>query len=245
VLPALLLVASTASSANASERRFAYSYEATTHAKGEVEFEQWVTWKTDKVDDSSFNRFDFRHELEFGVTDRFQVGLYLSDWRYERGDGGGSTDWRDVGVELIYNLTDPTRDALGSAIYGEVKFGDELLELEGKLILQKNIGKWALAWNGTIEAEWEGEDFTEDNGVFEQTLGASYQIEPHFLVGIEALHEIEFEDWAGAGDDVLYVGPNISVRASGWWFTIAPLIQVTSVDSEPDFQTRLLVGFDF
>ena len=241
----LLAIGMIGSPASASERRFAYVYEATTMPKGAVEYEQWVTWKTDKVSDSSFNRFDFRHELEFGLTDRLQLGVYLSDWRHQQDDSGRRTKWRDAAVELIYNLTDPTQDVFGSALYAEIKVGDEFLELEGKIILQKNIGKWALAWNGTIEAEWEGDSYSEDNGEFEQTFGASYQFDPRLLVGVELLHEIEFEDWSETGDDVVYLGPNVSLRTSTWWLTIAPLFQVTSVDGEPDFQTRLLIGFDF
>jgi len=241
----LLALAATAQIADASERRFAYVYEATTQPKGAVEYEQWVTWKTDKADDSSFNRFDIRHELEFGLTDHLQLGIYLSDWRHQQSDSGSKTEWRDFAAELIYNLSDPVEDAIGSALYGEVKVGDEFLELEGKILLQKNVGKWALAWNGTIEAEWEGDSYSQDKGAFEQTLGASYQFNPKFLVGAELLHEIEFDDWSETGDDVVYLGPNVSFRTGTWWLTIAPLFQVTSIDGEPDFQTRFLLGFDF
>jgi hypothetical protein len=213
--------------------------------KGAVEYEQWVTWKTDKADDNSFDRVDFRHELEFGLTDHLQMGVYVSDWRYQNDDSGSKTDWRNAAVELIYNMSDPVEDVIGSALYGEVKLGDELFELEGKIILQKNLGKWALAWNGTIEAEWEGKNYSEDKGEFQQTLGASYQINPNFLVGAELLHEIEFDDWSDTGDDVVYLGPNVSFRTSTWWITIAPLFQLTSNGGEADFQTRLLFGFDF
>lgn len=233
--------------ADAGERRFTYSYEATTQPKGEVEYEQWVTWKTDKDTDSKFDRIDFRHELEFGITDNFQLGLYIADWRYQDGrsvDDNGA-EYRDTAIELIYNLSDPVEDDLGFALYGEVKFGDELFELEGKLIVQKNLGKWVLAWNGTVEAEWEGSDYSEDNGEFSQTLGASYQFSPKLTAGFELLHEVEYEDWSEWQDHVVYLGPNVSVRTPGWWMTITPLFQVTDIDNEPNFQARFIFGFDF
>ncbi len=37
-----------AGGADASDRRFTFSYEALTQPKGSVEYEQWVTWKTTK-----------------------------------------------------------------------------------------------------------------------------------------------------------------------------------------------------
>lgn len=63
VLVLSLAALTLSSSALAGDRRFTYSYDTTTLKAGEVEFEQWVTWKTDKASNSSFNRFDFREEL--------------------------------------------------------------------------------------------------------------------------------------------------------------------------------------
>ncbi|MDO8630252.1 MAG: hypothetical protein Q7R41_07140, partial [Phycisphaerales bacterium] len=231
---------------DAGERRFTFVYEATTLPKGEWEYEQWVTWKTAKETNRDFDRFDFRHEVEVGLTDHFQLGVYLSDWRYEenRRDGVHRGDWRDIAVEGILNLTNPTTDPLGVALYGEVKIGDELLELEGKLIAQKNFGSFVLAYNAALEAEWEEHRFVEDNGTLEQTLGLSYQFSPRFLAGMELLHEIEIPDWRGAsGKGILYLGPNFSYRAKRWWATLTPLFQVSDVEDEPDFQMRLIVGF--
>jgi len=233
--------------ANASERRFTFVHEASTMPKGDWEYEQHVTWKTSKGKDSSFNRIEFRHEIEYGLTDDLQIALYLADWRYQ---GGRSVkqdrvEFRDSAIELKYNLTDPTTDWLGTALYGEFKMGDELIELEGKIIIQKNLGPVVLAYNATLEAEWEGPRYDDDKGLFEQTLGASYQFTPRYLAGVELLHEIEFDDWEETGDSAVYAGPNFSYRAKGWWVTVTQLFQLTDVDGEVDFQTRLLFGADF
>ncbi|MHC4948603.1 MAG: DUF6662 family protein [Planctomycetota bacterium] len=231
----------------ATNRRFTYVYEATTMPVGEVEYEQWITWKTDKDIDSRFDRVDIRHEIEFALTDDLQLALYLSDWRYQDGrsvsDNGA--EWRNAAVEVIWGLVDPVTEPLGVALYGEVKWGDELFVLESKLLLQKNYGKWIAAWNGTFEAEWEGSSLDEDKGELEQSLGLSYQLEPSLTVGVELLHEIEYDDWSEWGDHVVYAGPNISYRNVNWWITVTPLVQLTDVESEPNFQTRVLFGFDF
>jgi hypothetical protein len=236
-----------ASAAHADARRFAYSYEAVVQPQGAFEYEQWITWKTHKENDPDFTRLEFRHEIEYGLTDTLQLALYIADWRYQSGasveDDG--LEFRNSAVEVIYQLSDPVTKPLGLAAYGEVKLGPELFALEGKLIAQIHAGKWIYAWNGTIEAEWEERGYTETKGEFEMTYGASYQIMPSLLAGFEMLHEVEYKDWATWSDAALYAGPNLSFRTMKWWITVAPLFQVTNVNSEPDFQLRFLFGFDF
>ena len=63
-------------------RRFTYVYEATTAAPGSRESENWITWGTSPREDRRFNEVDIRDEIEFGVTEHFQIGLYLADWGY-------------------------------------------------------------------------------------------------------------------------------------------------------------------
>lgn len=238
--------------ASAGERRFTYVYEATTSPKGTIEIENWVTWKTRREGGSRANEVEFRHELEYGVTDRFQVAVYLADWKVvdsvAGGDEGAHAIYQDTAVEMIYNLTNPVTDIIGSALYGEVKLGDQKFVLEGKLLLQKNFGPVVVAYNAILEAEWEGERFGHFNervGKFEQTFGVSYQFTPNFLVGGELLHEIEFEDWSEPSDSVVYLGPNASFRYKRFWVTTTALIQATAVTSEPDFQLRTIFGFHF
>jgi hypothetical protein len=236
------LLAITADSVRASERRFAFSYETTTLPKGSLEFEPWFTYKhySDK------DRFEFRYELEYGVTDAFQLAAYLSDWSLTDQDKGGTdTEWQSAGLEAVYALSDPNKDALGSALYGEVLLGPESFALEGKILLQKNFGPLALVYNGVVEAEWEGHDYEEKVGVWENTLGLSYQFSPGFSAGVEAVHEIEFADWSDAGEHVVSVGPNVSLRSKGCYATLAALFQATDVEGEPDAELRLLLGFSF
>ncbi len=234
-------------SAQASERHFAFNYETQIHSPGEVEYEQYITWKASKHDDSSFDRFDFRHEIEFGVTENFQLAFYVSDWRYEDGrsvkkDG---PNWRNVAIEGIYKLSDPNVDAFGSALYGEIKAGDRKFVVETKLLLQKNFGKFIAVYNLTLEAEWEGSHLEEDKAEIVNSFGLSYQLTPSWNIGVELLHEIVFDDWDETGHQVVYVGPNVNYRSKGWWVVLAPLFQISDVNDEADFQTRLLFGIDF
>ncbi len=236
--------------ASAIERRFTFTYEATTQPKGVIELENFVTWRHSDVErGKDSDVFRFRHELEFGLTDRLQLGVYLFDWQYDDQDSEGQdARWRSSGIELIYNLTNPTTDFLGSALYGEVLFGEDALKLEGKLILQKNLGQFRIAYNAIIEAEWEGEKFgswEERTGEFAQTVGVSYDLSKRFSVGAELLHEIEIPEWEKAEDSVVYAGPNASVRFDRFFVTATALFQLTEIAGEPDAQVRVITGFDF
>lgn len=231
--------------AQAGQRKFAYTYEATTSPKGSIEFENWVTWRHRNNGAGRQDRFDFRHELEFGVTDRLQIGLYLADWTYNDRDPDKKARYQHSGVEVIYNLTNPTTDFLGSGLYGELLVGDDVVKLEGKILLQKNFGPLIVAYNAVVESEWEGEDLEERTGELKQTMGVSYELNQYLSLGAEAVYEVEFEDWKEAGDSVVYVGPNLSARAGKFFATLAGLFQVTGIDEEPEVQTRLIFGFDF
>ncbi len=242
---AVLCLLSVAVAARAGGRRFTYSYEALTMPKGMWEYEQWVTWKTAKETDRDFDRFDFRHEIEYGVTDNFQLALYFADWRYEESPGKRGGDFRDVALEGIYNLSSPVTDPVGLALYGEIAIGDEKLKIEGKVIIEKDFGPLVLVYNAILEAEWEGDNYVEDKGEIEQTAGISYQFSPRLMVGAELLHELQMPDWRGIrGKGILYLGPNVSYHAEKWWATLTPMFQVSDVEDEPDFQMRLIVGFN-
>jgi len=63
--------------ARADEAIFAWTYTTDLLPKGRWEFEQWMTARWEK-EHGTYNVFDFRQELEYGVTDNFQVSLYLN-----------------------------------------------------------------------------------------------------------------------------------------------------------------------
>ncbi len=236
-----------ASTAFAGSRRFTYVYEATTSPPGDVEIENWVTWKTHKPDDHAFDQVDFRHELEFGITEKFQMAVYVADWNYHHGMSAGESGFTLQGsaIELIYNFTNPVGDFIGLSAYQEFKAGYRFFESESKLLAQKNFGRFVLAYNATLEAEWEGEGLEEREGEFQQSLGVSYEFNPHFLVGVEAVHEIAFPDWSETEDSNVFLGPNLSVRSGKWWATVTALAQLTCSGEEPDLQVRTIFGFSF
>jgi hypothetical protein len=242
----LVLLASFSGPAHAYNRRYVYSYEAGGMPKGLYEFEPWFTFKNFRTGHS----WEFRNEIEYAVTDRFLLSAYLSDWSTEKIDGKRATSWNSGGIELLYTMTDPTVDFIGSAVYGEVLVGPDAISLENKLILNKNFGPVSVVYNLVLETEWEGQDYSDMVGVIENTFGVSYQFNPRFFIGMEGTQEVELEEWSDAGDNAIYIGPNISFRTSGmnqpgkgaFFATAAMLWQTSSIDEEAQSQIRLIMG---
>ncbi len=247
VFAILALLCCGTSSGHAGARRFTYVYEATTSAPGAIESENWITWGTSMRDDRRFNEVNFRHEIEVGISNHFQASLYLADWSYLESPSsrqhGFSYD--ASAIELIYNLTNPTTDLVGSAIYQELRLGPKIVELESKVILQKNLNPFVLAYNATLEAKWEGAERNERAGEFSESFGLSYEASPSLSFGAELLHEIDIPDWKHSSPSIIYGGPNVSWRRGHWWITITPLAQLTSVGSEVAVRTRVIVGHSF
>lgn len=242
VLVVLVCVIS-AGGAHAGARHFTYIYEATPTAPGGVEFENWVTWKN--VDGAT--ALDFRHELEFGLTNHLQASVYLADWNFHEGNGerarGFSYD--ASAIELIYNLSNPVSDPLGLSLYQEYRVGDRSFEWESKVIAQKNFGRVIPAYNATLEAKWEGDGLAERAGEFQHGIGVSYEFSPRLSVGAEALHEVVFPDWRGKREMNFFVGPNVSVRSGSWFATATALAGASIEEGEPDVQVRTIVGYSY
>ena len=275
-LAGLALLSCALPASDAGQRRFAYNYETTTSPKGSWEIENWVTLERSPLHDHDFDSWFFRHEIEYGVTDRFQIALYVANWDFaprggedeeeEEAETGGATESSEAeeheesdgkphrsarygssGVELIYNLTNPNTDLLGSAVYAEANFGDRFAELEGKLLLQKNFGPLAIVYNAIVEFEWEGAHLEAEEIEFAQTFGVSYQVHPNVAVGGELVHEVAFPDFnqANAERAEVFVGPNVSFHGKNFFVTASALWRTTDNHDKEDMQARVIVGFEF
>jgi len=146
--------------ASAEESMFAYVYTTDLLPQGAKEVEQWMTWRHQKIA-GTYDQIEGRTEIEYGLTDRLQVALYLNyNWTqaYRNGPFGATTppeqfaDFypgpddhfnkaRLVGVsgEAIYRILSPYTDVFGLALYTEPTVGKNFFEVENKIIVQKNF----------------------------------------------------------------------------------------------------------
>lgn len=247
----LVAVTSAVRLVRADPRPFTFSSDTYSVGKGQFEYEQWVSYQHHKEDDSGFDRVNIRHEIEFGLADNFDLAIYLPSWHYEDSSAGSEARFDSIDVEGVYYLTNPVRDFVGIGLYGEVQFGEGSLGLETKLLVQKDIGNWVFVYNLVLETEIEGifADASEENeveGELAHTFAAAYNLPgtPIFLGG-EAVIESIYEDWSHYEGTTVYAGPVLSYQGDPFWVTLTPVFQLTDQADEPDFQLRMIAGWQF
>jgi len=244
----------------ADERLFTYTYEAEVLPKGGVEFEPWLTHRRGK-EDGVFSAWDFREELEFGLTEKLTSALYLNFRNTQTEDVPGLSnqdkfEFKGVSSEWKYQLLNPNTKPVGVLAYAEATYDGEAFELEEKIVLQKNFGeKWVLALNATVEQEWEFEPAaTERELGLELTGGLSYKLTPHWALGLEGRNVRKFPDFDSEKSSVWFVGPAIHYGSSQWWDALTVLPQVAgrpdtrsglNLDEHERIEVRLIAGINF
>ncbi len=233
----------------ADPRPFTFVYDTYPVGKGNVEFEQWLTARNHTQNTPSYERYDFRSELEIGLADNFDLSIYIPNWRYEETPEHTGTKFDGVSVEGILYLSNPVTDKLGVGLYGELSIGENSLAFEQKLLLHKDIGNWTLAYNLVFETEIEGVgDVKKENeikGVLGHAIGVSYSLFQALRLGVEAQIESEFDEWDDYLQTTVYAGPNINYLAKNWWLTVTPMFQLSDLEGEPDFELRMIFGYSF
>ena len=218
----------------AGARHFTFIYEAPTSPPGSFEIENYATTRFT----NGFTEAVFRNELEIGISEHFQASIYFANCNYTR-----RFHYDTASIEVIHNLTNPVTDPIGISLYQEISGGRRAFESETKLIAQKNFGPLILAYNLTLEAEWEDESLREHNGEIQQAFGASYELSPRVSVGAEMLHEVLLPAWhSSEAENNFFIGPNVSYRGNRWFATVTALAQTTHTEGEADYQVRLIFG---
>jgi uncharacterized protein DUF6662 len=260
-LAAVLLTA--ISAVRADERLFTYVQEAEVLPKGGLEFEHWLTHRRGKAD-GVFSAWDFREELEYGLTDKLSVAGYLNfKSTHSEGVTGiadeSSFEFEGISAELKYQLLNPNTKPVGVLLYGEATYNGHEFELEQKLVLQRTFGdKWVVAFNATLEEEWKFTPTeTEEELKLELTAGASYKINSRWSVGIEGRNHREFAPGIGFDNQehsAWFVGPNVHYGRNKWWATLTVLPQVhgspdtkhgLQLEEHERIEVRMIVGVDF
>lgn len=264
VLPLCAVFAFWARPGAASDRSFVYTHESRVLSPGQSELEPWTTFRAGRS--RYYSRLDGRLELEHGLAPHLQVAFY---WNFEtktedivQDETSGELSrvsesaFTGASAELKYQLTDPTADLIGSALYLETSLGPSESELEGKLILDKSVGDWLLALNTTVELELEPVRNAEGSELetavtVEPALGAAYQLPHGASVGLELRAPL------GVGGEAksrtLYGGPVVRWSDHGFWFAAGLQPQILafsgkSTGSRLDLteaerlQVRLLAG---
>jgi hypothetical protein len=225
--------------ARADEQLFGFVRGAETLPKQHWEVYQFVTVRTGK-DEGTYYGSDFETEIEYGVTDRFQVSLSVVNhyfYNKDMPDLPDQNDYKFGGFEASakYRILSPFKDPLGLALRVEGGFlwNDEVGGLpqheryiKPELDLQKDFLDDTLIFNLDLGVEWAwgkkpAEEYPYELS-FESAGGVAYRFAPNWYVGFEAHFRAEYPlfDLYQFEHRVLYVGPSIHYGAKNWWATL-------------------------
>lgn len=244
-----LLMVLVSSPARADRRAYGETYEAVTAPKGELDIELWTTYaRLGEVDGGPASRGVRQMiELEYGLTDRWDVALYNMLDVITAGDT--ASGYAGFKIESRYRPTERGEWIVDPVFYLEVQErlrGDAKQSLEGKLILARDVGHVNTALNLALEEERL--DDGSYNTEFEWAFGTSYAFSPAVIAGAEVFGKSEKADMGGL-EHRLWAGPSISFATSsrgvmrGIWVTLAAGGGLT--DESDRFYARTVVGLQF
>ncbi|HEU4735194.1 MAG TPA: hypothetical protein VFT22_45195 [Kofleriaceae bacterium] len=244
---ACLGICALASTAHADRRAYGVTYEAVTAPQGEIDVETWSTFAPQGEVDGGPSSRGIREmiELEYGITDRWDVALYNMMDMITSGDT--ESGYAGLKLETRYRPTDRGEWLVDPVFYFEAQQlfrGDADQKLEGKLILAKDFGNLNVATNLALEEE-RMSDKTWNTEV-EYAVGASYALTPAWVVGAElfgkAEKQMEIENRSWAGPAVSWAGGGRGVLR-GVWVTLSG---GAGLGGEADpYYARAIVGFQF
>lgn len=235
--------------AHADRRSFVWNYEARTMAKGEKELEYYLTSSVNRPEGQDFDQLTFEHqvEIEYGVTDNFDVAMYQIFRQRETDAGADTFTWRGYKARARYRFGEIGQYFVDPLVYFEFihkPAGDEI-EFEEKLVLSKNIGHFILAFNGTLEQEIQYKADVKEY-LYKPGLAAGYQAAPWVVIGAETEARFVSTDPGGYDHSAFFAGPTLSLAGESLWWNIGALFQVTDrYNEEPRYEVRSIVGLYF
>jgi hypothetical protein len=232
----------------ASERYFTYTYEPETMPKGAWESEQWFTLRADRnqaVGQEDFSLWEFRQEIEYGVTDQYNLSLYFNESFESYHDPTANSEvsnlrFDGVSLENRYMLLSPVDHSVGLTLYLEPRISGDQAELEEKIILGQRYGDWKWAFNLGHATEWT-DHFHTVEGEVEASLGINRRLNRHWSLGVEARDHNEIPNYSRWENTALYVGPVVTYQQRNWWVSLTVMPQVYGVNflGNPDQNSHL------
>ncbi len=229
--------------AGANPHPLPYSYPYQTLAEGEVEVEEIVDLipmrvareKLDGTRDAvTALRSQLQTEVELGLTDRLELGLYFV---FRQGATADTPALRFEGLKqrLRYRFAEEGDLPLDLGVYLEIAEFYNELEIEQKLLLSRRFGYLTTAVNLWVEQEY----YFQDDAwklIYNPTAGVVYELSPRFMIGLEywargrfdaaAEDETQSDETLGSGPQRYetaarhYLGPTFLLQSGpAWWST--------------------------
>jgi hypothetical protein len=263
---AAAVVLAIGAAAHANPKALPFSYGTGTQAPGGLEIEQYVDiigvrlareLADGSAESTTVPRYVLQTELEYGITDRVEVGMYFV---FRQGASVDTPGLRFQGIkQRVRWRFSPASWPFSAGAYLEIaEFHDEL-EFEQKLLLEKRFGRLRAVVNLWIEQEWY---FVTDETkfIYNPTVGATYELHPAVQVGAEYWVRGRFDDATATessdyGDSSApdgahhYAGPTLLLQGGEHWLAVGAYVRLdglghsTAVDDPYGrFWIRVIAG---
>jgi hypothetical protein len=212
----------------ADQRNYVWTYEYGTLAKGNAEIEFYQTAVMKNKDVRSASDWTQQLELEYGVTDHFDVGIYQV---YEQAADNPALTYAGFKLKARYRVAE--KNALPVDVLFYLEQEESTVEgnaFEGKLILAKDLGKLNLAYNQIYERKYE-----TGKGAHEYAAGMSYELAPWLRIGIESKGSYTEGEFAA--------GPTLAWMGNRIWANLGAVYGLN--DKTRDREVRFLLGIPF
>lgn len=219
--------------AYADKRRYVWTYEYMTMPKGMFEVEYYFTHAQPKTSNYKPNTQKHYVELEYGITNHWDIALYQRFKQSNRTDNS-SFEYDGSKIRSRYRFLEKGSLPVDTLIYLEYIIGDDSGDphvLENKLILAKDIGNFNIVYNVIVKQALEPSGKTEH----EYATGISYSLKPNLKIGIESK--------GNYSDRKYYAGPTISWSINKFWVALGVTAGLNN--KSDDMQARLIIGIPF
>ena len=198
--------------------------------KGHAEIEYYLTEEQKNIEKSKPSTWKHWVELEYGVTDHFDVSMY-QQFKQSNTTSSNTFEYDGFKVRGRYRILEKNKLPVDTLLYAEYIRNDNLDKdnvFEGKVILAKDISDFNIAYNQILKQELAQGGKTEH----EYAAGINYSILPLIKVGIETKGNYT--------DRKYYAGPTVSWSGSKFWVAAGALAGLNK--RSYDLQARILVG---
>jgi hypothetical protein len=220
--------------ANPHPLPFSYPYQ--TLPKGKIEVEEIADLIPMRVarerpdgtrDAVTAVRSELQTELEIGVTDRLELGLYF-DFKQAATADTPAMRFGGVKQRLRYRFAEEGDLPLDMGVYLELAEFYNQVEVEEKLLLSRRFGYLTAVCNLWVEQEYYFQDQAWKL-IYHPTIGAVYELSPNFMLGLEYWAQGRFDKGGAvpAEDDAQslnggrhYLGPTFLLQSGEAWWSV-------------------------
>ncbi|MEK6715468.1 MAG: hypothetical protein AABY43_05440 [Candidatus Omnitrophota bacterium] len=233
-LTALILVnLTTAKDAYSDRRSYVWTYEYMTMPKRMWELEHYTTSEVVNINKSNVNTLKQWLELEYGITDNWDVALYQM-WKIKNKRFDDDSEYDGFKLRIRYRFGKKGDFFVDPLIYVEYIRDDDFHKpnvAELKLILAKDIERFNISYNQIFKRNLA----SEGTPTHEYSAGINYELNPKFKLGIEAKGNYTSEKYA--------LGPVVSFAKGKYWAALGSVFGLNK--RTDDIQTRLIIGVLF